>query len=117
MQDVQKWKVSIPDHMNHTNPSYVDTSISAKKFKEQEEARLKADRKQAEERRKEEEREAKARITRRPATTEFPALPAPASSLSGSKESRLSELLQKYKADQITPEEYHRERAKILAEP
>src|SRR5437660_350478 len=40
MQDVQKWKVSIPDHMNHTNPSFVDTSISAKKFKEQEEARL-----------------------------------------------------------------------------
>ena len=37
--DVQKWKVSIPDHMDHTNPSYIDTSISAKQYHEQEEKR------------------------------------------------------------------------------
>jgi len=37
--------------------------------------------------------------------------------LSADKQQRLAELLQKYKADQITPEQYHTERAKILAEP
>ena len=35
----------------------------------------------------------------------------------GSKESRLAELLRKYKADEITPHDYHVQRAKILAEP
>ncbi len=35
----------------------------------------------------------------------------------GSKEQRLGVLLQQYKADQITPQEYHAQRAKILAEP
>ena len=29
----------------------------------------------------------------------------------------LAELLKRYKADEITPEEYHQQRAKILAEP
>src|SRR5438128_9214275 len=40
IKDALKWKVSIPDHMNPANPSYIDTSISAKKYREQEEARL-----------------------------------------------------------------------------
>ena len=44
-------------------------------------------------------------------------LEAPALPISAVKQHRLAELLAKYKADQITPEEYHRERAKILAEP
>lgn len=44
-----------------------------------------------------------------PATTTM----APAQ---GSKEQRLNELLQLYKADKITPVEYHQERAKILGE-
>lgn len=35
----------------------------------------------------------------------------------GSKEARLDELLRKYKADEITPHDYHMERAKIIAEP
>ena len=43
---------------------------------------------------------------------ETPALP-----ISATKEERLQALLQKYKADQITPEEYHTERAKIMGEP
>lgn len=34
-----------------------------------------------------------------------------------SKEARLDELLRKYRADEITPREYHMERAKIIAEP
>jgi hypothetical protein len=47
----------------------------------------------------------------------FRPLEAPPSSLSASKETRLAELLQRYKADQITPQEYHTQRAAILAEP
>lgn len=43
-------------------------------------------------------------------------LEAPASPLAGSKEQRLQQLLQQYKADQITPEQYHQQRAKIIAE-
>lgn len=35
----------------------------------------------------------------------------------GSKEARLAELLRKYMADEITPHQYHMERAKIIAEP
>jgi hypothetical protein len=34
-----------------------------------------------------------------------------------SKELRLANLLQLYKADKITPQEYHLQRAKIIAEP
>ena len=40
MQDVARWKVSIPDHMNPNNASYVDTTISAKRYNELEEQRL-----------------------------------------------------------------------------
>jgi len=43
-------------------------------------------------------------------------LVAPASPIPAGKEQRLAELLSKYKADQITPHEYHRQRASILAE-
>ena len=46
-----------------------------------------------------------------PVTFEAPALP-----ISGSKEQRLAALLQQYKADQISPQEYHEQRAKIIAE-
>jgi hypothetical protein len=44
-------------------------------------------------------------------------IPAPPLPISASKDDRLKELLQKYQADQITPEEYHQQRAAILAEP
>lgn len=43
---------------------------------------------------------------------ESPALP-----VSATKEERLTALLAKYKADEITPEEYHIQRAAILAAP
>ena len=46
----------------------------------------------------------------------FKALPSPESPLNSDKQHRLAELLQRYKADQITPEQYHEERAKILNE-
>jgi hypothetical protein len=42
---------------------------------------------------------------------------APALPISASKADRLAALLSKYKADQLTPEEYHQQRAAILAEP
>ncbi len=42
---------------------------------------------------------------------------APLSPLSGSKSARLSVLLERYTADQITPREYHTQRAAIVAEP
>ena len=42
--------------------------------------------------------------------------PAPALPISGSKSERLASLLLQYKADQITPQQYHEARAKILAD-
>lgn len=48
--------------------------------------------------------------------TSFPRLQGPESPLSLDKQQRLSELLRKYKADEITPEQYHAERARILSE-
>jgi hypothetical protein len=47
----------------------------------------------------------------------FAPLQRPESPLSPAKEQQLQELLRKYRADQITPEQYHAERARILAEP
>jgi hypothetical protein len=41
---------------------------------------------------------------------------APALPISGSKAERLASLLQQYKSDQITPQQYHEARSKILAE-
>jgi hypothetical protein len=48
---------------------------------------------------------------------QFPALQGPDVLISGEKVQRLHALLQQYKADQITPEQYQSERAKILAAP
>jgi len=42
---------------------------------------------------------------------------APPLPISPAKQAQLQGLLERYKADQITPEQYHAERAKILAEP
>jgi hypothetical protein len=42
---------------------------------------------------------------------------APAPPISADKQAQLQTLLAKYMADQITPEEYHKQRAEILAEP
>jgi len=42
---------------------------------------------------------------------------APPLPISAAKEAQLQALLERYKADQITPEEYHSQRAAILAEP
>ncbi len=45
----------------------------------------------------------------------FPPLEAPPLPISAEKQQRLAGLLQKYQADQVSPEEYHAERAKILS--
>jgi hypothetical protein len=59
----------------------------------------------------------KPKVRRAPAATAFDPIPAPPSTLPASKEARLAELLKQYQADTLTPEQYHKERAKILAEP
>jgi len=46
----------------------------------------------------------------------FTQLEGPASPLSADKHQRLEELLRRYQADEITPAQYHQERAKILAQ-
>ncbi|HWW00160.1 MAG TPA: hypothetical protein VNZ64_10735 [Candidatus Acidoferrum sp.] len=46
----------------------------------------------------------------------FPPLAGPVSPISAAKQQQLDALLLSYKADQITPEQYHAERAKILGE-
>ena len=47
----------------------------------------------------------------------FPPLEGPPLPVSYEKQQKLGELLQRYKADQVTPEQYQAERAKILAGP
>jgi hypothetical protein len=56
-----------------------------------------------------------ATTTSAPAESAQPA--APALPIAASKEQRLQQLLSQYKADQITPQQYHEQRAAILAEP
>jgi hypothetical protein len=82
------------------------------------EARAKAERKaqaEAEKRRREDERRATAR-TATP-TPSAPQTPAVESRFPKSKAQRLAELLEKYRRDEITPAQYHAERARILADP
>jgi hypothetical protein len=50
-------------------------------------------------------------------TNRFPALEGPPSSFSASKQQKLDDLLRRYRADEVTPEQYHAERAKIVSEP
>lgn len=47
----------------------------------------------------------------------FTPLQAPPLPISADKQRRLADLLTKYQADQLTPQQYHQQRAKILAEP
>src|SRR5262249_25474638 len=46
----------------------------------------------------------------------LPPMAGPASTLSATKQQKLDHLLQLYRADQITRQEYQRQRAKILSE-
>lgn len=59
------------------------------------------------------------KLSHKPAkgTLAFPPIKGPPPAVSADKEARLAELLRMYKADVITPEQYHQQRAKILSEP
>lgn len=57
----------------------------------------------------------KARVAGFNKNPNFPKLEGPPLPITPEKQQQLANLLQKYKADQITPEEYHAERAKILS--
>jgi hypothetical protein len=46
----------------------------------------------------------------------LPAIVGPPSPLPAAKQQKLDVLLQQYRMDQITPEQYHEQRAKILSE-
>ena len=59
--------------------------------------------------------EAERAAMRTPASFNTVEVPPPA--ISAAKAEKLAELLRTYKVDEITPEQYHKERAKILAEP
>ena len=50
-------------------------------------------------------------------TFQFQPLEGPALPISAAKQQRLANLLARYQADEITPAQYHQERAKILAGP
>jgi hypothetical protein len=52
-----------------------------------------------------------------PSASNFPPLEGPPLPISSEKQQRLHQLLQRYKSDQVTPEQYQAERAKILAGP
>jgi hypothetical protein len=47
----------------------------------------------------------------------FPPLQSPPLPITSAKEQRLHVLLEQYRSDLISPEQYHASRAKILAEP
>jgi len=51
------------------------------------------------------------------ASTTYRAIEPPPSPLSAAKQAKLADLLVRYKADSITAQEYHAQRAAILAEP
>jgi hypothetical protein len=53
----------------------------------------------------------------RPTAPVQPPLPTVESRFPKSKAQRLAELLERYRRDEVTPAQYHAERAKILAEP
>jgi hypothetical protein len=47
----------------------------------------------------------------------FRPLEGPPLTINASKQQRLADLLRRYQMDEITPTQYHEQRAKILAEP
>jgi hypothetical protein len=113
-----------------TKPSEAESKAQAKARKEAEKkakAEAEAQKKAEAKARKEAEAKAKAEQSK-PAPTApkaqadkkapaFKPIERPSLSIAADKEQRLTELLQKYKAEEIAPEQYHKERAKILAEP
>ena len=85
----------------------------AKRLAAEQKAREAAARKQAEE----QAMKAAAQKKALPALSAAALMDAPPAAVSVAKQQRLNEVLARYKADKLTPEQYHAERAKILAEP
>lgn len=98
---------------------------TAKKMAEEKAAAEKAAEKEARQKKtaqsKPAEKKSKTQETKAKAMKEAPPvlapLPAPPPAVPASKEEKLNALLQQYESDKITAEEYHDQRAKILAEP
>ena len=61
-------------------------------------------------------REQKSKVSSTSASR-YQQLEGPPSSFSAAKQQKLDELLRRYRADEVTPEQYHTERAKIVSEP
>ena len=107
---------SVPPPAVPANPANTAAQIereakeNAAKAKAAAKAQAEADKKRAEEQKRIARENAKKPVP-------LPALPAVPSNLATSKSQRLAELLEKYRHDQLTPAEYHSQRAKILAEP
>ncbi len=59
---------------------------------------------------------AEAKARKKTSLATLPPMAGPALPISAEKQQQLQALLQRYKADQITPEQYQAERAKILGE-
>ena len=55
-------------------------------------------------------------VTGKPTPSTSASVKAPPLPIPSTKEERLAQLLKQYKADEITPQEYHQQRAKIMAE-
>ena len=91
-------------------------AAEAKRLAEEDKARQKAEAEAAKAKEAAEAKAAAAQAKSAPKGPTFDPIPAPPSNLAESKETRLADLLKKYKAEEITPEQYHTERAKILAE-
>jgi len=104
-----------------TAPPPAATTSAVKSPKEKSAAVIKAEKEAAaaEERRLVDEAKAKqkaeAEAQFKPAA--FAPLEAPPPAVPASKEAKLADLLRRYKAEEISPEDYHTQRAKILAEP
>lgn len=66
---------------------------------------------------KEKAKEAKAKAKSAAKDSVVPPVVSPDLPISADKQMRLNALTEQYKADKLTPQEYHEQRAKILAEP
>jgi len=98
-------------------------TAAAEKKAQKEAAKKAAAQKQAEDAAKAQAKVVKP-VEAQPAVVTYPGknlglnpIPAPTLPISAAKQEKLEALLAKYKADQISPEEYHVQRAAILAEP
>jgi hypothetical protein len=87
-------------------------ATAARRKKEQEEVARRIEKLQ-----KEMNRPAAVSVAAAPAAAAAPIPAAAPLPISASKQQRLADLLRLYQADEITPLQYHTERAKIVAEP